>query len=289
MATREQERLAEIRDDATSWRRWGPYLSDRSWGTVREDYSADGNAWAYLPHDLRAQQGLSLGRGRHRGHLRPLPALGLRPRLLEPAAIRSSRNASSAWSLRRATTARTSRSITYYLDNTPTHSYMKFLYKYPQAEFPYDVLVEENQRRQGRGPEFELLDTGIFRRESLLRYLHRICQGLARRDRASASRPSIAARMRRRCDILPHLWFRNTWAWGPESWGRAEYPEPAIRPGPQGSDFISLLSDDSKMEELTNVPVRYRLGPRALYGPAAGRCSSPTTRRTARWSTAPAI
>ena len=268
MATREQERLAEIRDDATSWRRWGPYLSDRAWGTVREDYSADGNAWAYLPFDRAAAKAYRWGEDGIAGISDRYQLLAFAPAFWNQRdAILKERLFGVVPS--QGNHGEDVKEYYYYLDNTPTHSYMKFLYKYPQAAFPYEALVEENQRRQGKGPEFELLDTGIFREnryfDIFVEYAKASPEEIVARIEAVNRGPDAAA-----LDILPHLWFRNIWAWGPESWGRAEYPEPAIRPGPQGSDFISLLSDDSKMEELTNVPVRYRLGRRVLYGTRGG-------------------
>src|SRR5216684_1115280 len=118
MSTKEHQRLQEIPDgdDVTSWRRWGPYLSDRAWATVREDYSPDGNAWGYLPHELAPQE------GNHGEDVKE---------------------------------------YYFHLDNTPTHSYMKFLYKYPQQKFPYGKLIDENRGRSGQGLEYELIDTGI--------------------------------------------------------------------------------------------------------------------------------
>ena len=104
---RERERVREIRDDLSGWRRWGPYVSDRSWGTVREDYSHDGDAWGYLPHDQAREQGVPLGRGRHRRALRPLPAPVLRAGVLERARSASSRSGCSGSTRTRATTART--------------------------------------------------------------------------------------------------------------------------------------------------------------------------------------
>ena len=268
MATTEQERLAEIRDDATSWRRWGPYVSDRAWGTVREDYSADGNAWAYLPFDRAAAKAYRWGEDGIAGISDRYQLLAFAPAFWNQRdAILKERLFGVVPS--QGNHGEDVKEYYYYLDNTPTHSYMKFLYKYPQAAFPYEALVAENQRRQGNGPEFELLDTGIFREnryfDIFVEYAKASPEEIVARIEAVNRGPDAAA-----LDILPHLWFRNIWAWGPESWGRAEYPEPAIRPGPQGSDFISLLSDDSKMEELTNVPVRYRLGGGVLYGPRGG-------------------
>ena len=152
----------------------------------------------------------------------------------------------------------------FHLDNTPTHSYMKFLYKYPQGEFPYARLVEENRRRLGQGPEFELLDTGIFNEDRyfdiVIEYAKVTTEDLCIRIEAFNRGPQPAP-----LHLIPHLWFRNTWAWHCKR-GR----EPAIRPGAEGPGYVSLVTDDSTLETLGNVPVQYRLGPRVLYGPGGG-------------------
>src|ERR1700693_225339 len=125
------------------WRKWGPYTSDRAWGTVREDYSADGSAWDYLTHDLARSKAYRWGED-------GIAGLCDRYQILVFAL--------ALWNGRDPIV----KEYYYYLDNTPSHSYQKMLYKYPQREFPYGWLVEENRRRGGRGPEFELIDTGIF-------------------------------------------------------------------------------------------------------------------------------
>jgi hypothetical protein len=141
---------------------------------------------------------------------------------------------------------------------------MRFLYKYPQAAFPYARLVEENRRRAGRGPEFELLDTGAFDGDRyfdiFIEYAKRTPEDICVRVEAFNRGPAAAP-----LHLLPQLWFRNTWAWGPVR-GR----EPAIRPGPSGPGFLSLATDDSALDVLSTIPVRYRLGPRTLYAPAGG-------------------
>src|SRR6266705_3751568 len=154
------EHLRLARDGAT-WRRWGPYLSERAWGTVREDYSADGNAWGYLPHDharSRAyrwnEDGLA-GISDDKGRLCFALALWnerdpiLKERLFGLGGPEGNHGEDV-------------KECYFYLDNTPTHSYMKSLYKYPHAEFPYTRLVEENRRRGLGDPELELADTGVF-------------------------------------------------------------------------------------------------------------------------------
>src|SRR5271155_3986573 len=161
--TAEASRLEEIRQ-GVHWRRWGPYLSERQWGTVREDYSEYGTAWEYFPHDharSRAYRWGEDGIGGF-GDDRLLLCLGL--------ALWNGRDPILKERLFGLTNSEGNhgedvKELYYYLDGTPTHSYMRMLYKYPQAAFPYAALVEENRRRSAREPEFELVDTGIFDEE----------------------------------------------------------------------------------------------------------------------------
>jgi hypothetical protein len=263
MKTKEHERLNEIQNDHAGWRRWGPYVSDRSWATVREDYSPNGDAWNYLPHDLARSKAYRWGEDAIAGicdryHLlvfapafwnRRDPILKERLFGLTPAEGNHGEDVKEYY---------------FHLDNTPTHSYMKFLYKYPQAEYPYVRLIDENRRRNGAGPEFELIDTGIFDDnryfDIVIEYAKATPEDLCIRIEAFNRGPDAAP-----LDILPHLWFRNTWAWG-----QVRDPEPAIRTGAYGAGFISLVTDDSGVETLSQIPVSYRLGPRTLYGPAEG-------------------
>src|SRR6516162_788855 len=161
MTTREHERLAQVHDDATGWRRWGPYVSDRAWATVREDYSEDGEAWDYLTHDLARSKAYRWGEDGIAGFcdryqfLVFAPAFwnGKDPILKERFFGLTPREGNNGEDVKE---------YYFYLDNTPNHSYMRFLYKYPQLEYPYRRLIEENQSRCGQGFEFELLDTGVF-------------------------------------------------------------------------------------------------------------------------------
>ena len=137
LTSTEHERLAGLHGDVTAWRRWGPYVSDRSWGTVREDYSADGDAWDFLPHDLARSKAYRWGEDGIAGICDRYQLLVLRPRLLERPRPDPQGAALRPDARTRATTARTSRSTTSTSTTRPTHSYMKFLYKYPQAAFPY--------------------------------------------------------------------------------------------------------------------------------------------------------
>ena len=154
----EQKRIAE---EGTAWERWGPYLSERAWGTVREDYSANGDAWSSFPHDharMRAYRWSEDGIGGICDRYQVLcfaPAFwnGQDPILKERLFGLNSWEGNHGEDVKE---------YYYYLDGTPTHSYLKYLYKYPQAAFPYDTLVEENQERSPKEREFELIDTGIF-------------------------------------------------------------------------------------------------------------------------------
>jgi hypothetical protein len=159
--TAEENRLAESRDRKSHWKRWGPYVSERAWGTVREDYSPNGDAWEFLPHDHARskayrwnEDGIAGICDRHQ-HICFALALwnGNDPFLKERLFGLTGKQGNHGEDVKE---------YYFYLDSTPTHSYMKYLYKYPQAEFPYPRLVEENRRRGKNDPEFELIDTGVF-------------------------------------------------------------------------------------------------------------------------------
>ncbi|MGB9164696.1 MAG: glucosidase, partial [Rhodomicrobium sp.] len=263
MSTREHTRLQQIQDDIRGWRRWGPYVGDRSWATVREDYSDDGNAWGYLPHDLARSKAYRWGEDGIAGLCDRYQLLVFAPafwngndpilkeRLFGVTPIEGNHGEDV-------------KEYYFHLDNTPTHSYMKFLYKYPQAEFPYGLLTEENRRRGGQGSEYELLDTGVFDQDRyfdiVIEYAKVDEEDIAIRIEAFNRGPAAAP-----LHILPHLWHRNTWSWTP-----TPGPEPSIRLGPAAADALSLVSDDSAVETLSNIPVFYRLGRRTLYAPGGG-------------------
>src|SRR5580692_4836448 len=159
--TAEKQRLDEDKAGRQDWRRWGPYLSERQWGTVREDYSRDGTAWAYLPHDCARSRAYRWGEDGIAGFSDNWQNLclslalwnGKDPILKERLFGLDNDEGNHGEDVKE---------LYYYLDATPTHSYLKTLYKYPQAAFPFAWLVEENGRRNADQPEFELLDTGLF-------------------------------------------------------------------------------------------------------------------------------
>jgi hypothetical protein len=210
--TAEHRRLAEHVERKANWRNWGPYLSERAWGTVREDYSADGNAWGYFPHDHARsrvyrwnEDGLA-GISDRNQHLCLALALwnGRDPILKERLFGLTGPEGNHGEDVKE---------VYFYLDNTPTHSYMKMLYKYPHATFPYDDLIRQNRQRGYSDFEYELLDTGVF---SDNRYFDVFV------EYAKAAPDDILMRITvinrgaeaETCHVLPTLWFRNTWCWG---------------------------------------------------------------------------
>ncbi len=208
----ERRRLAEDARREGNWKRWGPYLAERQWGTVREDYSADGTCWEYFPHDharSRAyrwgEDGL-LGIADRQGRLCFALALwnGRDPILKERLFGLGANEGNHGEDVKE---------LYYHLDATPTSSYLKALYKYPQAEFPYARLVDENRRRSRHDPEFELLDTGVFDGDRyfdvVAEYAKASPEDVLIRFTATNRGPEPAV-----LHLLPTLWLRNTWSWG---------------------------------------------------------------------------
>jgi hypothetical protein len=221
----ETRRLEEDRQRTANWKRWGPYLSERQWGTVREDYSADGDAWDYFPHDHARSRAYRWGEDGLLGicdrECRLCFALALwngrDPVLKERLFGVSGTEGNHGEDVKECY---------YYLDSTPTHSYMKALYKYPQAEYPYARLVAENRRRGKTDPEFELLDTGAFDEsryfDIFVEYAKASPDDVLIRITAANRGPETAE-----LHLLPTLWFRNTWSWGCRHEGC--WPKPWIR------------------------------------------------------------
>ena len=225
--TQEEIRMSEAGTRKKHWKRWGPYLSERAWGTVREDYSAYGSAWEYLPHDharSRAyrwnEDGMAGISDRRQTICFALALWNERDPILKERLFGLTGNEGNH--------GEDVKEYYFYLDSTPTHSYMKYLYKYPQSEFPYAKLVEGSRRRDRHDREYELLDTGVFNDN---RYFDVFVE-YAKADTEDilikmtvTNRGQVAANLR----LLPTVWFRNTWSWG----GRKRRPElHEIRPAP---------------------------------------------------------
>jgi hypothetical protein len=208
----EKKRLIEDRDQKKNWRKFGPYLTERQWGTVREDYSPYGNAWEYVSHDAARSKAYRWGEEGIAGICdeKQLICFSMafwnkRDLIIKERFFGLTGNEGNH--------GEDCKEHYYYLDSTPTHSYMKMLYKYPQQEFPYAKLVEENRRRGKSDPEFELMDTGIFEGD---RYFDIVI------EYAKADESDILVKItvhnrgpeKASLHVLPHLWFRNTWSWG---------------------------------------------------------------------------
>jgi hypothetical protein len=213
--TPEHQRLEESRRRKVHWKRWGPYLSARQWGTVREDYSDSGDAWSYFPHDQARSRAYRWGEDGIGGfsdrHQLICFALALwnehDPFLKERPFGLTNYEGNHGEDVKE---------YYFYLDSTPTHSYMKYLYKYPQGPFPYAQLLEENRRRGKHDPEFELLDTGVFNEDRyfdvFVKYAKATAEDILIRVTAHNRGPEPAA-----LRLLPTLWFRNTWSWGKDN------------------------------------------------------------------------
>ena len=225
MSQAELERLEQDTRREANWKRWGPYLSERQWGTVREDYSAYGSCWDYFPHDHArsrtyrwGEDGL-LGITDREGRLCFGLALwnGRDPILKERLFGLTGPEGNHGEDVKECY---------YYLDSTPTHSYMKALYKYPQAEFPYGRLTEEARRRGFSDPEFELIDSGVFDQDRYFdittEYAKAGPEDILVRVHVANRGPEDAP-----LHVLPTLWFRNTWSWGRT--GEGYWPRPSIQ------------------------------------------------------------
>src|SRR2546428_153249 len=208
----EQKRLNEAREAQIPWKKWGPYLSERQWGTVREDYSDDGNAWDYFTHDQARSRAYRWGEDGLGG------LSDDKQRLCFALALWNERDPILKERLFGLTNSEANhgedvKEYYFYLDSTPTHSYMKYLYKYPQREYPYRDLIDTNRGRSREEFEYELLDTGAFGGDRyfdvFVEYAKEGPEDVLVRITVHNRGPE-AARLR----VLPTLWFRNTWSWG---------------------------------------------------------------------------
>ena len=270
--TQEEIRLSESASRKKHWKRWGPYVSERAWGTVREDYSPYGNAWEYLPHDQARshayrwnEDGLAGISDRKQNVCFAIALWNERDPILKERLFGLTGDEGNH--------GEDVKEYYFYLDSTPTHSYMKYLYKYPLAEFPYSRLVEENRRRGKNQREFELLDTGIFEND---RYFDVFVE-YAKADiedilikATVVNRGPEAANLR----LLPTVWFRNTWSWGghnqrPELYEARRAPNPAIELNNAITGKLWLHCEGSPellfTENETNVHRLFGVGNRTPY------------------------
>jgi len=255
----ERARLTGDAHEILQWRRWGPYLADRAWGTVREDYSPNGDAWDYLTHDLARSRAYRWGEDGIAGFSDRYqilcwamafwnerdPILKERFFGLIPTEGNHGEDVKECY---------------FYLDGLPSHAYQRMLYKYPQRAFPYEELIEENRKRGSRDPEFELIDTGIFDDQ---RYFDIEIEIAKEDSEAMVFRVTAHNRGPDRAPLhlIPHLWFRNTWSWSGQS-----LPTPAITESAGG-----LSADDSHAAQLAGLLASSHVGPRKLQLPLDAR------------------
>lgn len=269
----EELRLEEDRTQKAPWKKWGPYLSERQWGTVREDYSATGEAWDYFTHDQARSRAYRWGEDGIGGISDDKQQLcfaialwnGRDPILKERIFGLTGSQGNHGEDVKE---------YYFYLDSTPTHSYMKFLYKYPQAEYPYGWLVEENQRRMGEykrgGMEFELLHTGIFDDN---RYFDVFVEYVKADAEDILIKISVSNRGNETATLhlLPTLWFRNTWAWDRENVQKPTLTQKSVTPNyssvesnhsvlgnsffyAQGDAALLFTENETNNERLFNAP-----------------------------------
>lgn len=221
-ALAEQIRLAEDQRREKNWKRWGPYLAERQWATVREDYSIDGNCWDYFPHDMARSRAYRWGED---------GLLGICDRECRLCFCLALWNGSDAILKERlfgltnpqGNHGEDVKELYYYLESSPTHTWMRALYKYPQGRFPYEQLIEENERRRSDPHEYELVDTGIF---DANRYFDVQADYAKARPDDILVKVTITNRGDRPAElrVLPQLWFKNNWSWGPNADGAEPKP-----------------------------------------------------------------
>ena len=241
--TLEELRLDEARESGVPWKQWGPYLSERQWGTVREDYSENGDAWNYFTHDQARSRAYHWGEDGLAGisdeHQRLCFAIALwngkDPILKERLFGLTNSEGNHGEDVKE---------YYYYLDSTPTHSYMKYLYKYSQNAYPYSDLVETNRRRGRNAPEYELIDTGIFNEDRyfdvFVEYAKAAPSDILIQISLCNRGPEAAT-----VHLLPTLWFRNTWTWWPEQ------PKPSLREVPGATGNAGIYTTHSGLGDYT--------------------------------------
>jgi hypothetical protein len=237
--TQEERRLREAVEHTAHWRRWGPYLAERQWGTVREDYSPHGTAWDFFPHDHARSRAYRWGEdglaGISDNHQRLCFALALwngQDPILKERLFGLTGNEGNH--------GEDVKEYYFYLDSTPTHSYMKYLYKYPQAAFPYRQLVEQSRQRTRRDLEYELLDTGVFNDDRyfdvFVEYAKATTDDILIRISTVNRGPDPAE-----LHLLPTLWFRNTWSWDHNG------KRPQLRAGQPANGYAVLEAEHTTL------------------------------------------
>lgn len=260
----EKKRLSKNWEEPfSSWNRWGAYVSERAWGTVREDYSENGDPWRYFPHDIARKKVYRWGEDAIAGWcdryqiLLFAPAFwnGVDPILKERLFGLSSPEGNHGEDVKECY---------YHLEATPSHSYMKYLYRYPQKSFPYESLTKENHLRGTGDPEFEIYDTDVFDEgryfDIIIEYAKKspedVCIRMTAKNCGNNSAP---------LHIIPQLWFRNQW-----DFEETPLPKPRIRNAQISQEFLCFIADDSEALSPRSLGFDYHLGPRYFYAPLGG-------------------
>jgi len=253
--TKEHERLAFGQDEVVApWYKWGPYVSERCWGTVREDYSEDGNSWNYFPYEDAKTRAYRWGEDGIAGWCDRYQTLVLIPAFWNE---KDSHLKERLFGLTifEGNHGEDVKECYYHLDGLPSHAYMKYLYKYPQGEYPYQKLREENSKRGTEDPEYELIDTGIFNEgryfDIFIEYAKDTDEGVCIKVETFNRGPDPAP-----LHFLMQMLFRNQWSW----------QKGAQRPKITGEGNC-LIADEANMPPIKNLPIEYKLGKRYLYGP----------------------
>lgn len=261
--TAEAQRLQNNKElPIPQWYRWGPYVAERAWGTVREDYSANGDAWRYFPFEKAHEKTYRWGEDAIAGWCDRYQVLLFAP-VFWNGKDSILKERLFGLNSHEGNHGEDVKECYYHLDGTPTHTYMRYLYKYPQEAFPYEKLREENLRRNAKDPEYELIDTGIFNQnryfDIFIEYAKASPEDLCIKIEIHNRGPEEAS-----LHFLPHLWFRNQW-----SWGDVHLKEPSI--SAKRTDILCLIADEREMPSPSNLGFEYRLGPRYLYAPPEGQ------------------
>lgn len=247
------------------WDLWGPYVSERAWGTVREDYSLDGDAWNYFPHDMARSRAFRWGEDgiagicdRYQVVTFSLAFWNHKDLILKERLFGVSPS--------EAQHGEDVKELYFHLDNCPSHAYMRYLYKYPQRAYPYEELISENKRRTKKDPEYEIYDTGIFDQN---RYFDIFIEYAKIEPEEIVIRIEITNRSGESAilDVLPQLTFRNVWSWRP-----VETKMPLIKAGKEEGHYTSMVFDDFDSEAFPMLDIDYKIGRRYLYAsPGAKR------------------
>ncbi len=255
-STAEQQRISQGRDQVVPpWLRWGPYVSERSWGTVREDYSFDGNAWNYFPYELAIKKAYRWGEDAIAGWCDRYQILVLAP-VFWNTKDPHLKERLFGLTIYEGNHGEDVKEYYYHLDGVPSHSYMKYVYKYPQKEYPYQKLRDENRNRGKDKGEYELIDTGVFDEN---RYFDIAIEYAKETEETLCIRVEVFNRGPEKAPfhLLMQMLFRNQW-----SWWENKVPKPIITPG----EGVLLIADEADMPPPSNLSAVYRLGKRYLYG-----------------------